>query len=378
MSQRILFVDDDEVILAAICSQLRHHFAFDMAPNAEKALALLESGGPYAVIVSDMHMPDMDGITLLERARALCPDIVRIMLTGVADLQTAIDAVNRGSIFRFLTKPWPPDVLVAAVSAGIEQYRLITSERLLLERTLIGSVQVLTEILSLANATAFRRTAAIRDYVRHIAAQLRLPNAWQIELAAALSQIGCVSLPEETLRKVYLGGALTADERELYARHFTTGARLLSRIPRLEVVAAMIARQGASADETASLGDAADDAAIEVGSQVLRVALAYDHQRARGLGHDDALAWLAQRPGEFPPRIVTALSALTSDSEERLTERVFAPDLRVGMVVAEEVRAASGAAVLPAGVRITEAVEARLRSFARIVGLQEPVLVYVT
>ncbi len=375
MSQRILFVDDDEVILAAIRRQLRKQFEFDMAPNAGEALALLQSSGPYAVIVSDMHMPDMDGITLLSRARGICPDIVRIILTGVADLQTAIDAVNRGSIFRFLTKPWPPDVLAAAVAAGIEQYRLVTSERTLLERTLIGGVQVLTEILSLVNPTAFRRTAALRDYVRHIATELDLPDRWQIELAAALSQIGCVSLPEETLRKAYLGEPLTMDERDLYARLYGTGARLLSHIPRLEVVAAMIGRQEGDA-EPAPSDNTQDDEAVRVGSEILRVALAYDLLLARGMGRDGALAWLERRSGEYPPHIVAPLATLEAHGDGRLTERVYVQDLRVGMVVAEDVLTANGASVLPTGARISEPVEARLRSYARIMGLQEPLLVY--
>lgn len=377
MSQRVLFVDDDEVILAAIRHQLRKQFKFDTALNAEEALALIEHSGPYAVIVSDMHMPDMDGITLLARARERYPDIVRIMLTGVADLQVAIDAVNKGSIFRFLTKPWPPEVLVSAISAGIEQHRLITSERLLLERTLIGSVQVLTEILSLVNPTAFQRTAAVRDYVKHIATELQLPNRWQFELAAALSQVGCVALPEQTLHKAYLGDPLTADEQDLYDHHPDIGARLLSRIPRLETVAAMIARQEDGAT-VAPMGDPDADAAITLGSQILRVALTYDRLLARGLERDGALAWLAQRPADYPPHIVAALATLKTDHEGCTMERVLVSDLRVGMVVADDVRAANGAAVLPAGARISEPMEARLRSYARIVGIQEPVLVYVT
>jgi len=377
MGYRILFVDDDEVILAAIRRQLGKRFEFDTVLSATGALALIEHGEDYAVIVSDMRMPDMEGTTLLAKARELCPDTVRIMLTGVADLQVAVDAVNKGNIFRFLTKPWPPEMLASAVSAGIEQHRLITSERLLLERTLIGSIQVLTEILSLVNPAAFQRTAAIRDYAAHIATVLGVPNRWQIELAAALSQVGCVALPEQTLHKAYLGDPLTADEQDLYRHHPDIGARLLSHIPRLEAVAAMIARQENGA-MVAPVGDPDADAAVTLGSQILRVALTYDRLLARGLERDGALAWLAQRPADYPPQIVAALTTLKTDHEGCTMERVLVSDLRVGMVVAEDVRATNGAAMLPAGARISEPIEARLRSYARIVGIQEPVLVYVT
>src|SRR4030042_1805929 len=96
------------------------------------------SGKPYAVIVSDLKMPGMNGIKFLSKVREMAPDSVRVMLTGFAELQTAIDAVNEGNIFRFLTKPCPPDILSRALDMGIEQYRLITAERELLEQTLKG------------------------------------------------------------------------------------------------------------------------------------------------------------------------------------------------------------------------------------------------
>ncbi|NIQ03497.1 MAG: response regulator, partial [Nitrospinaceae bacterium] len=94
----------------------------------------------FAVVVSDMRMPDMDGIQFLSRVREHYPQTVRMMLTGYADVKTAMNAVNEGNIFRFMTKPCPPEVFEKVLSAGIEQYRLITAERDLLERTLKGSV----------------------------------------------------------------------------------------------------------------------------------------------------------------------------------------------------------------------------------------------
>ena len=137
----------------------------------------------------------------------------------------------------------------------------------------------------------------------------------------------------------------------------------------------MIGRQEAGIEATSTVAPPVDEA-VTVGSDILRVALTYDRLLARGLGRDGALACLAQRPADYPPHVVAALATLKTDEEERPTVRVFVPGLRVGMVVAEDVRVANGCAVLPAGTRISEPVEARLRSYARIVGLQEPVLVY--
>ncbi len=136
MNNNVLFVDDDENILDAYKRQLRQQFHIDTAQGGEQGLKTVNSRGPYAVIVSDLRMPGMDGIQFLSRVKEISPDSVRMMLTGYGDLQTAIEAVNESNIFRFLTKPCKKDVLTTAIDAGIEQYRLIGSEKELLEKTL--------------------------------------------------------------------------------------------------------------------------------------------------------------------------------------------------------------------------------------------------
>src|SRR5437870_13752231 len=119
MSEKILFVDDDANILAALQRQLRKQFSIHTSTDASRALESFETSGPYAVIVSDMRMPGMDGVQFLSKVRQRAPDSVRIMLTGNADQQTAVDAVNEGAIFRFLTKPCSTEVLACVLSAGI-------------------------------------------------------------------------------------------------------------------------------------------------------------------------------------------------------------------------------------------------------------------
>src|SRR5438874_2087063 len=116
-SRKILFVDDDPNILAGFQRTLRKQFAFDTVLSGAEALDHLKKSGPYAVVVADMRMPGMEGIELLERVRAAAPDTVRVMLTGNADQQTAVEAVNRGQIFKFLNKPCDAEVLVRALEA---------------------------------------------------------------------------------------------------------------------------------------------------------------------------------------------------------------------------------------------------------------------
>jgi len=129
LSDRILFVDDDTNLLAAFRRQLRKQFQIDTAEGGLAGLELVKANGPYAVIVSDFRMPLMDGIEFLSRVREMAPETVRIMLTGNADLQAAIQAVNEGNIFRFLTKPCSVDILGESLITGIEHYQHVARER---------------------------------------------------------------------------------------------------------------------------------------------------------------------------------------------------------------------------------------------------------
>jgi DNA-binding NtrC family response regulator len=157
MTRRILFVDDEPKVLQAFERQLSDKFEVHTAAAPDLGLRILGEEGPYAAVVSDFRMPHMNGTQFLARVKQLTPDTVRLMLTGQADLNATIDAVNEGNIFRFLTKPCSAEVLAGALESALEQYRLVTAERELLERTLHGSVKVLSEVLSLTLAPSAAR-----------------------------------------------------------------------------------------------------------------------------------------------------------------------------------------------------------------------------
>ena len=129
MSNRVLFVDDDPKILAAFQRQLRKKVVIETVESGAEGLEVLRRDGPFSLVVTDYCMPSMNGIEFLGRAREIAPETVRIMLTGSADLGAAIQAVNQGNIFRFLTKPCSPENLLEAVQAGIHEYRRTHKER---------------------------------------------------------------------------------------------------------------------------------------------------------------------------------------------------------------------------------------------------------
>jgi response regulator RpfG family c-di-GMP phosphodiesterase len=340
----------------------------------------LEAKGPFAVVVSDMRMPGMDGIEFLTRVKELSPRTVRMMLTAYADIHTAIDAINEGHIFRFLTKPCPPVTLAKALTAGLEQYRLVVAERELLGKTLKGSIEVLTEILSLVNPAAFSRATRIKHIVRDIALRLQLPNAWQFELAAMLSQIGCVTVPPAILDKVQGRSPLSGAEQDIYAAHPAIGRELLERIPRLDVISQMIARQfEPSTVEVDPRQLAAEEDVVVLGAQLLNLVLEFDEMSQRGTPRHVIMAVLRRRVNTHNPLLVDALETIeiTSIAQGDVVELPVSA-LKVGMLVTQDVWSKNDLLLVQPGQEITPSVLIRLRNFARNVGVVEPVRVKQT
>lgn len=131
MTPKVLLVDDEANILSAFERQFRKHFDIQSALGAAAALEILEGSGPFAVVVSDLRMPEMDGIQFLGAVKSRAPDTVRIMLTGHASRHLAVDAVEQGHIFRLLNKPCPLLDLFHAIEEGVQQYerQASTSEK---------------------------------------------------------------------------------------------------------------------------------------------------------------------------------------------------------------------------------------------------------
>ena len=132
MSEKILFVDDSTIILSAFQVQLRNRYSVSVASSGQLGLDMMKQEGPFAVVISDMKMPEMDGLTFIKKAQEISPDSILMMLTGNADQKTAVDAVNDGNIFRFITKPCQSKLLINSIDAALEQSRLIHAQKKLL------------------------------------------------------------------------------------------------------------------------------------------------------------------------------------------------------------------------------------------------------
>lgn len=370
MTKRILFVDDEKNILEALERQLRKQFEVATAEGPLAGLDAIDKNGPFAAIVSDLRMPVMNGIQFLAKAKERSPDSIRMVLSGQGDFAAVINAVNEGSIFRFLTKPCATDPLARALQAALEQYRLVQAERELLEHTLSGCIEVLSEILSLMNPSAFSRSHRIRRYVRHMAGQLGLPDAWQYEVAAMLSQIGCVTISTEVLEKVYSGVPLSKDEAEAFASQYDVGGRLLARIPRLEQVASMVAAQQCAATVPID-SDSRAMRQVDIGAQMLQIANAFDQGLIRGLGLEPTLsAMKAQR--RYNLALIASLWNAKVPEFGSQTRLIGIQDLRCGMVIDGEIRAKNGILLYTKGQEVTDTLIQRLKNFAVSIGLVQP------
>src|ERR1700685_2770776 len=282
MNQRVLFVDDEPNILEGIQRTRRRQVERQTASSGAEALRLIGESGPFAVVISDMRMPAMNGAHFLAKVREQEPDTVRMILSGHADLEAAIAAVNEGHIYRFLTKPCPTDSLLAAVEDGLNQHRLLTAEKVLLEQTLIGAVKMLIEILGMVSPAASSRAARLQRYTIELSAALGLASRWEWGLAAFVSQIGCVALPKEILSKVEAAQVLTDEEKQLYESHPEVAGKLLAAIPRLEDVAAIVTAQFGSVSFAGKPDDVRQWDIRSIGQLLLRTSLEFDRLIARG------------------------------------------------------------------------------------------------
>jgi response regulator RpfG family c-di-GMP phosphodiesterase len=381
MSNRVLCVDDDPNILAGFQRNLRKQFSLEVASGGEQALALLESKGPFAVIMADMQMPGMNGVELLQQAENKYPNTVRIMLTGNADQQTAVQAVNEGHVFRFLTKPCTPEVLAWALEAGLQHYRLVMVERELLEKTLSGSVRLLMEVLSLVDPEGFGRAQKIREYMRHFARNYKSSQSWELELAAMLAPIGAVTLPVTLRQKAKAKAALTGAEQTVLIRLPEISAKLLAHIPRLEEVSRIVLYQEKNFDGTGFPDDTVAGEAIPIGARVIKVLSSLVQLEETGFPKAQALEVMQQRRGCYDPRVLDSVFACFDIYLAKPTagtpamQAVRVKDLLVGQLLLSNVETGDGIMIVAAGTRITTTLLERLWNFAELSGVKEPIYV---
>jgi CheY-like chemotaxis protein len=363
---RVLCVDDEPNVLAAMERNLFGEFDVVVANSGEAGLDAVSRGARFAVIMSDMRMPGMDGATFLSKVREIAPDSVRLLLTGQADLESSIAAINKGAIFRYLCKPCPKEELVSALNDAVSQYRLVCAEKELLATTLTASVKTLTEVLAMVAPWAFQRSAFAQSCVLHALPKLGWPDGWIYTIAASLSQIGCVGVPADIVQADVAQRKLSVDEKKLLQEHPDVAGRLVERIPRLGLVAEIIRYQAK---------EASPDAPIEVirGAHLLRAALELERYAARGRSLERPWEILRVVQPAIPEYIIKALADFRADVAGVRTARFS--ELMPGWVVDEDIRTTNGLMVLTKGHELTDTAISALQRLLAANAVKEPIRV---
>ncbi|GAB5415894.1 MAG: response regulator [Congregibacter sp.] len=386
--EKILFVDDEVELLEFYQDVFSLDYAVATASSAAEGIETLrEDSRDFVLVVSDMSMPVMDGIEFLSKARKIAPDAVRVMLTGNPSESVVVDAVNRGDIFKFITKPASIETLTDIVRQGTRQYRLARAERDLLEQTFKGTVEILIEALSLANPALFGLAQKQRDYVIALAHRLEEPVSWELETAALLASIGALTLPDEIIRKFSQSLLLTQEEKQAFKNSAREGFNLLNKVPRLGGVAELVLLQHKNFDGSGLPADViARGAEIPVGARIMHVVVEYFFLRASGVGQLEAAGQLRRSEQIADPDIADALVSFLRDAKKQAEDdtamdaaesgnRISPFLLRPGMILDENLRNTEGGLIMRKGQELGEYSVKKLCALAESGVVPESILI---
>lgn len=326
---------------------------------------------PPDLILLDINMPEMDGFEVCKRLKA-DPKLAAIPVLFLSALNETRDKVNGFQVggVDYITKPFQLEEVRARVETHIELHRARQRERDLLEQTLSGAVKALSDLAHLTSPMLTERTGALRSMMVHMAQQMRLPDAWQYELAAMLCLIGCITLPPDAFEHAYVGDKPSAEEEKMYRAHPEVGSRLLSRIPRLENVAEMIRLQQVETAHWAS-----NDVA-ERGARMLKTAQELDRRTLRGVAFRTACDQLRAASAKYPTAFLDALKEYSPSRVHFEVKRLTVQQLLPGMILEDDVVTDQGGlTVISKGTTLTITLIDRVRNFERTRGVREPIQV---
>jgi ActR/RegA family two-component response regulator len=369
MSVKILFIDDDENILASFKRSLRMDYLIETASSPEEGLRILKASAndPFAVVVSDLKMPKISGIDVLRTAKKLSPHTVRIMLTGYADIDTAINAVNEGNIFRFLTKPCSAEQMKLSLKACVDQHKLIMAEKELLRDTLQGSVKMLVNVLSMHSPEVFGRSEGVKKLVNGILSEVSVEQQWQLEVASMLVYLGYIALPSSIMNKVINNKELTPSELSVYNTYPENGAKLVANIPRLNGVSEIIAKQRI-------MSQSSDKQPVQV--RIINLVLEY-LELEKSDGAHAALTAIKNKANVYGIDLVNVLQKLAGTKSGHSLRSLNISDLREQMILDEDVLTVDNLLLCKKGQELNDVIIMRLLNYGRSCGVREPIKVLV-
>jgi CheY-like chemotaxis protein len=361
----IMVVDDNPANLKLLEDMLRQRgYEVRSFPRGRLALDGAEQEPPDFFML-DINMPEMNGYEVCEQLKrsALLAGIPVIFLSALDATEDKVKGFRSGGV-DYISKPFQFEEVQARVETHLGLRRAQQAEHDLLEKTLSGAVGTLWELVQITSPVLALRSGAIRDIVSRIAKRTGAKDAWQNELAATLCLVGCIALPEEVFERAYCGQKLSPEEDEMFRAHPQTAARLLSNIPRLEVVAEIIRGQLDPETETFAMEQSRQ------GARMLHLALELDRRIYRGVASSAALADFRLSP-RFDDRMLDALDGYSPAPAEFESRMLPIRELRAGMVLENDFWGNGNLLVLKKGTVLTETWIERLENFAKARGSRE-------
>jgi response regulator RpfG family c-di-GMP phosphodiesterase len=400
----ILCVDDEPNILSSLRRLFRTKgYAVKTADSGQAGLQILEQEH-IDLVISDMRMPEMDGAKFLEHVRARWPETVRLLLTGYADVASIIDAINRGEIYRYITKPWDDNDIVLLVQHALERKALEQEKARLealtqsqnealkslntsleakveartaeLKATFVTSIKVFSSLIEMRGGGLAGHSRRVADMSRKIALKMELDNklVQEIFVAGLLHEIGKVGFSDELLSTTV--ATMNPKQLDQYRKHPGMAEQLLLPLQELRSTAAMIGAQLERSDGTGHPQQLLEQA-IPVGARVLALASDYDNFQIgafaqRNLSADDIKTLIQHGSGKrYDPQVVTAFMAVLSGSDDAgklgVGEIAIAvKDLVVGMVLSRDLIAPNGFLMLSAQHALDARLIQRLLDFERL------------
>jgi response regulator RpfG family c-di-GMP phosphodiesterase len=416
---KILLVDDEANVLRALQRVLRREpFEVVATTFPEEAIQKV-SEETFSVVVSDQRMPQMEGVQVLEKVREISPDTVRIMLTGYADIQAAVDAINRGAVFRFLAKPWDEEGFRSVIRDAVSYYELVAENKRLhtltqkqnvelkdlnenlekkvvertqeisrlnrqLEKSFMGSVQVLAELAELHSTVIGSHAKRVAGLAKAIAQEMGLSDRalFEIEVGAALHDIGKVGVPEDILTQPQ--ETLSRRALEVLRSHVTKGEAIVRMVPNLGEADIFVRHHHEHFDGT-GYPDRLRSRDIPLGARIIAAADAYDkvlnaRTHFESATPEQALGFVRRHcPGWFDPEVVAAL--VTCIEEERISTEASEVEVRIrdmkqGMILSRDLKTARGVLLLPENQEIREQHLTRIRNYQETDPVVDAVYVY--
>ncbi|MDA9556230.1 response regulator [Vibrio sp.] len=349
MDYPVLLVDDEANILSAFKRGLHKEVSLDVAQSADETLKLMQSKN-YAIIVADMQMPNMDGLTLLQKVKERSPDSVRMMLTGNTDQKTSVDAINHADIFRFINKPCSSSELLIHLKSALKMYELVVAERILLDKTLKSTIHLLNEVLSLSNPKISRYNSQILLYMKRLASEIKLKPHWSFDSMIQLSQLGYLTLNSQYFN-IHQSKAHTMNTKTLW-RSVLLSHSFINKIPRMTKLAKNILYQEKCFNGAGYPEDNIKGKEIPIGARMLKIVATYVRLEMSGIESADALIELNKNPEYYDPELLPLMSHIVEYEREMYIININ--QLKSGMVIEDDIYTLKGQLIATKGQTVSE------------------------